>query len=122
VTYLAVVLAGAAGAASRFVIDHAVSRLAARVLPLGTLVVNVLGCAIAGTLAGLVARHGLDDTVRVVVGAGFLASFTTYSTFAVETMRLAEQHTERTAVLNVAATLVLTITGAALGYAVVVTA
>lgn len=114
----AVVAAGAVGAGLRFTLDHLVSHLA-RVLPVGTLVVNVAGSAAAGVLAGLVAHHGLDDAARAVVGAGFLAAFTTYSTFAVETVRLADDHHPRTAALNVAATLVLTVAAAALGYAAV---
>jgi fluoride exporter len=116
---LAVVLAGAVGAGSRFVVDHAVTRLTARVMPLGTLVVNVTGSAAAGVLAGLAARHGLDETVRLAAGTGFLAAFTTYSTFAVETVRLVERHA-RTAVLNAVASLVLSAGTAGIGYAMLV--
>jgi fluoride exporter len=118
VTFWAVVAAGAVGAGCRFTVDHVVSHLS-RVLPVGTLVVNVAGSAAAGVLAGLVAHHGIDDAARTVVGAGFLAAFTTYSTFAVETARLAEDHDAPVAALNVAATVVLTVVAAALGYAAV---
>ncbi len=117
-TLLAVVVAGALGAASRFVLDHALTLRASGLLPRGTLLVNAAGSALAGALAGLAARHGLDDTVRVVAGAGFLAAFTTFSTFAVETVRLAEQHAGRTAALNAAAHLVLSTAAAGLMYAV----
>ena len=43
---------------------------------MGTLPVNVVGSAGAGALAGLVARHGVGDTARLVVGTGFLGAFT----------------------------------------------
>jgi fluoride exporter len=112
------VVAGALGAGCRFTVDHVVSHLA-RVLPVGTLVVNVAGSAAAGVLAGLVAHHGIPDATRAVVGAGFLAAFTTYSTFAVETVRLADDHAGPVAVLNVAATVMLTLAAVALGYAAV---
>jgi fluoride exporter len=117
VTVLAVVVAGAVGAASRFIVDHVVSQVVARVLPVGTVVVNVTGSAAAGLLAGWVARHGLDESVRQAVGSGFLAAFTTFSTFAVETIRLAESDDRGTAVLYVAVTVTLSTAAAALGYA-----
>lgn len=116
-TLLAVVAAGAVGAASRFVLDHAMTRASVRLLPAGTLVVNVTGSASAGILAGLAARHSLDETLRVVVGTGFLAAFTTYSTFAVETVRLAQNHARRAAAVNAGAHLLLSIGAAGLAYA-----
>jgi fluoride exporter len=117
VTLLAVIAAGAVGAASRFVLDHAIGRMATGRLPVGTLVVNVTGSAAAGVLAGLAARHSLDEALRVVVGTGFLAAFTTYSTFAVETVRLAEDGGRRAAAVHAGAHLVLTVGAAGLGYA-----
>jgi fluoride exporter len=116
VTLLAVMFAGAVGAASRFVLDHAISQKSARLLPAGTLVVNVTGSALAGLLAGLGARHSLDETLRIVVGTGFLAAFTTYSTFAVETVRLAEAN-RPVAAVNAGAHLVLSVGAASIAYA-----
>lgn len=116
-TLLAVIVAGAVGAASRFVLDHAITQVTTRRLPVGTLVVNVTGSALAGLLVGLAARHGLDDTLQIVGGTGFLAAFTTYSTFAVETVRLAEDHARRAAAVNVGAHLVLSVGAASLAYA-----
>ncbi|WP_372912493.1 CrcB family protein [Salinigranum sp.] len=52
---------------------------------LGTLVVNVLGSFALGVLVTAVTSHRL----RVLVGTGLLSSFTTYSTFAVETATVA---------------------------------
>ncbi len=114
---LAVAIAGAAGAAARYVVDTAASGPWSRRFPLGTLLVNVVGSAAGGVLAGLVARHGVDDTVRVVVGTGFLGAFTTFSTFAVGTVRLAGDGSSGAAALNVAVTLVLTVGLAGAGYA-----
>jgi CrcB protein len=58
--------------------------------PPGTLLVNVLGSALLGVLlyAGRYAGT-LSPETRTVLAAGFLASFTTYSTFALETARAA---------------------------------
>ena len=50
----------------------------------GTLVVNVVGSFVLGLLVTLVTNH----RTRIFVGTGLLSSFTTYSTFAVETAAL----------------------------------
>lgn len=57
--------------------------------PYGTLVVNVLGSfglALAG--AWLSARTGLSPHIRLLVGVGFFGAFTTFSTFASQSMTL----------------------------------
>ena len=119
-TLVAVVLAGALGAGSRVVVDHVVTRLVRWTVQAGTLVINVTGSAVAGVLAGWVARHGLDEGIRVVVGSGFLAAYTTFSTFAVESLRLLEEGELRSAALSVAAQVVLSGAAAGLGYAALV--
>jgi CrcB protein len=121
VTLLLVVLAGAAGAGARFVVDHAIAQAVDRELPVGTLVVNTVGSFGAGVLAGWVVAHGVGEQARLVIGAGFLGAFTTFSTFAVETLRLVEEGATGPAVRNVAASLALTMTAAAVGYAIAAT-
>ncbi|MDO8282866.1 MAG: fluoride efflux transporter CrcB [Thermodesulfovibrionia bacterium] len=57
--------------------------------PLGTLVVNVLGCLVIGFLGGLAeARNVLGPDVRLFLFIGFLGGFTTFSSFGHETMAL----------------------------------
>ena len=54
--------------------------------PYGTFAVNVLGCLVAGVLAGLVERHGLFSAeVRLFLFTGLLGGFTTFSAFGLET-------------------------------------
>jgi CrcB protein len=73
-------------------------------LPWGTLAANVLGAFALGVLLYEARLTGmLSPETRLVVGTGFLSSFTTYSTFAVETAGLAP----RFAAANVAANYVL---------------
>ena len=115
-----VTMAGAAGAAARYVVDAAAAGTWSRRFPMGTLLVNVVGSATAGVLAGLVARHGVGDTARVVLGTGFLGAFTTFSTFAVDTVRLTGDGRSGAAALNVTVTLLLTVGLAGAGYAVAV--
>lgn len=76
----------------------------------GTLVVNVVGSFALGVLVTFVTDH----RTRLFVGTGLLSSFTTYSTFAVETWALAPTF----GLLNVGANYVLGIAAAFAGFAV----
>lgn len=78
---------GVAGAVCRYAVGLV---LGTWVLPWGTLVANVGGSFLLGVLLyNRRLRGGVSPRVRLVAGTGFLSSFTTYSTFAVETSRLA---------------------------------
>ena len=96
-----VALGGFVGAIAR----HALAvSLPTAGLPWGTLAANVLGAFALGVLLYEARLSGmLSPETRLVVGTGFLSSFTTYSTFAVETAGLAPAF----AVANVAANYVL---------------
>ncbi len=93
---LALVAAGGfAGATGRYAVA-----VAAPAPELGTLAVNVAGSFALGLFLDLVRRtDAVSQRTRLLLGTGFLSSFTTYSTFAVETAALAP----RWAVANVAA-------------------
>ncbi len=95
-------LVGSGGFAGA-VLRHAVA-VSLPTAVIGTLAVNVLGSfALGGLLSGAPVADRLSPETRLVVGTGFLASFTTYSTFAAETASLSPG----LAVVNVAATYAL---------------
>lgn len=85
---LLVLLGGVAGTPSRYGVAQL---LPARpgTLPVATLLVNVVGGFLLGTLLEALARRGPDSggrrQARLLVGTGFLGAFTTYSSLAVET-------------------------------------
>ena len=115
---LGVALFGALGAMARYGVGLWLGRLEGTRLPLPTIAVNLAGSFILGLLAALaVADIGLPRTLRVPVATGLLGSFTTFSTFSVETVRLLEQGDLRSASLNVAIQLGLGLLGAAAGIA-----
>lgn len=125
VLLLAVAIAGGLGALARFALAAAVGRCAAWFVrpepagwfsglvggvpgaaPLGTLVVNAVGCLLFGLIWGWTAtREGIlgftTPEVRVVVLTGFLGAFTTFSTFAFETTHLLRHGHAAAALLNV---------------------
>ncbi|MFE0751578.1 fluoride efflux transporter CrcB [Gordonia sp. NPDC058843] len=88
---LAVMLAGALGAVTRFVVDGAVRHRWPTTTPWGTLAINVSGSALLGVLAGLVVFHGASHDWQLIVGTGFCGGYTTFSTASFEAVRLAQR-------------------------------
>jgi CrcB protein len=114
IVWIGVLVAGGLGAVLRFLVDGAVARRAARSvhfvgLPYGTFVVNISGAALLGLLGSLaLSRH-----VALIADTAFVGSYTTFSTWMLETQRLSEERQVRNAVANIVVSIVLGI-GAAL--------
>jgi fluoride exporter len=117
VTILLVGIAAFVGAICRYLVDLAVQHRTEAVLPLGTLVVNLTGSVAFGFLVGLGLYHGLDSTTRTVAGVGFLGAYTTFSTFAYETVRLLEDGSLFEALVNAVLSLALGLAAAGAGIA-----
>jgi CrcB protein len=100
---LAVLLGGALGAVARYGLDTLIEHRAFSVFPWSTFVINISGCFAAGVvIAALVDRHHLPAALRVGLVVGFLGAYTTFSTFAQETVDLAKTHDFVLAVVNAA--------------------
>jgi CrcB protein len=82
VTLLLVLLAGALGAASRYLVERAVTARVRREWPWGTFVVNVTGCFALGLLTGV------TGTAHTVLGTGLVGAYTTFSAYAVEVVKV----------------------------------
>ena len=93
-----VVLAGALGAPARFLLERAISTWFPHAFPWGTLVVNLSGSLALGLLVGTALDGGVGDGTRTVLGTGFLGSYTTFSTYAYEVVKRAEDGHRRAAV------------------------
>jgi CrcB protein len=105
---------GGVGAVLRFLLDGAVSRRLGRAFPYGTLAVNLSGAAALGVLVGA-AVHG--DAYRLW-GVGLVGGYTTFSTWMLESHRLAEEGRAAHTVLNVVGSLVLGVLAVWVGRAV----
>jgi len=82
-------LGGVVGALCRYGLGTFVQRLAGGAFPLGTMLVNLLGCLFIGFLAGLQeARQMLSPEWALFVFVGFLGSFTTFSTLGLDAFKL----------------------------------
>lgn len=101
-------VAGFFGAISRYWLDGLVSRLTGGQFPWGTFVVNVSGCFAIGFLTALLTGKVLPHPmVRTAVLVGFIGAYTTFSTFAYETVQLARGGAFLMALANVSASVVV---------------
>ena len=112
-------VAGAFGAVARYVTDGAVHERWAPRVPMGTLVVNVLGSFVLGLLTGAALYHHPDPALRTVVGTGFCGALTTWSTLSWETVRLLDEGAPGGAALAMLCGLGSSLAAGALGIALV---
>jgi len=108
---------GAIGSMARYLVTGLAQRLLDVQFPLGTLVVNAVGCLVIGVLMSLVEdRQLLSPDMRVLLMVGVLGGFTTFSAFGYETIQMLRHGDVRFAALNVAANLALSLGAVAAGW------
>ncbi len=111
-TPLLVVAGAMAGAPLRLLVTRLAAR-GGRDPARGTLAVNVAGSALLGLVLGGAAA---PPAVVALVGTGFCGTLTTFSTFGADVLRLLEQRQLARGLAHLAATVVLGVGAAALGY------
>jgi CrcB protein len=118
-TVLLVIIGGGVGAIARFLVDGTVGVWFARQredsdYPLGTLIVNLSGALLLGLLVGL----GTSDRAMTLLGTATLGSYTTFSTWMLETHRPAQDGDTGLAWVNIALSVVLGLAAVVLGRAI----
>ncbi len=111
--WVALTIAGGAGSYARFALDRLVVARTHERLPYGILVVNLLGAFLLGLLTSW---HSPREWLWIAE-VGFVGTFTTFSTWMLDTHRLALDGRWRAATANVVVSLVLGVALAALGRA-----
>ena len=103
-----IALGGAVGAILRYGASIGIYSLFGRSFPYGTLFVNVFGSLLMGVLTVmLLERFDIGAEWRAAVLVGLLGSFTTFSTFSIETLYLLEQGESMRAVVNMVLSVLL---------------
>ena len=109
-TILFIAVGGALGAVMRYLSQVTVYELVGRGFPFGTLFVNVTGSFLMGLLSiFLVEKFNLGAEWHMAILIGVLGSFTTFSTFSLETLVLFEQGDMFKALANIMLSVVLCI-------------
>jgi fluoride exporter len=116
---LAIAAGGAIGAVARYTFASLVFRAIPTLFPAGTFAVNVAGCLAFGLLAGLAEqRFALGPLARSFLMVGLLGAFTTFSTFAFESVELLRDGQFAWAALNVGGQVVAGVAGIWVGYVI----
>ena len=84
---LLVTLGGGLGSMLRYLTSAYVARHNSGAFPLPTFLVNIAGCLLIGLLFGLSGRY-LNENVKLLFIPGFCGGYTTFSTFAIENLKL----------------------------------
>ncbi|HWN72781.1 MAG TPA: fluoride efflux transporter CrcB [Solirubrobacterales bacterium] len=109
--WVGVALLGGCGALARFGLTLLVADRLHPHLPLGTMAVNVSGAFLLGLLVG----GSVGGDARLLLGVGLLGSYTTFSTWMLETQRVGEAGKRQIAVVNLLLSIALGLAAAALG-------
>jgi len=110
--WVAIALFGGAAAVARFVIDATFADRSDHPFPLGILAVNIGGTLVLGLVAGA----ALSGEALVIVAGGVIGSFTTFSTWMLDSHRLGESGHARLAWLNIGLSLIAGFAAVALGH------
>jgi CrcB protein len=91
VTVLWIGLGGFIGANARYFMGRAIIERYGSAFPWGTLTINVLGSFLIGIVLELIAQRAIaEPAYRLFLVVGFLGGFTTFSSFAFESVTLLE--------------------------------
>src|SRR5262245_59179996 len=118
--WLAVGIGGALGSLARHAVNMFFGHVLESAVPYATATVNLVGSFVIGLLAGLIAHTAIamSANVRTFVFVGLLGGFTTFSSFALDTLTLSQGGQVSTAFWNVALQVVLGMAAVYAGYSV----
>jgi len=112
--WLAVAAVGGVGAIGRFLLDSLIAAHAGRDFPYGTFTINITGALILGALTGSL----LAGNLLLIAGTATIGSYTTFSTWMLESHRLAEDREYVRSLLNIALSLLAGFGAAFVGHTI----
>lgn len=113
---LLVAAGGAIGASARHLVGVASLRAFGSSFPIGTMIVNIVGCLLMGVFIGLLsARFQGSEALRLFVATGFLGGFTTFSAFSLDFTVLWERGETLLAIGYVAVSVLVSLAALAAG-------
>lgn len=114
---LSIGLGGFVGSVARYAIGYLIDSRGDGSFPYGILVVNLVGCLLFGLMSGVVeSREMFTEEVRALIFIGLLGSFTTFSTFSSDSLKMLSEGDFLGGFLNIGLSLVLGLVFIWLGY------
>jgi CrcB protein len=113
--WLYIAVGGACGSVLRHAAQIGVQRAVGHPFPVGTLLVNVVGCLLIGVVAALAGPLAWREEHRLAVMTGVLGGFTTFSAFGLETISLVDHGRLPLAIANVVLSVALGLLAVYLG-------
>lgn len=111
----AIFVGGGAGSLGRYWTGRLIGERYDGAFPVGTFAINVIGSFLLGLFATLAAEYARLEVLGGLLATGFLGGFTTFSTYALESLLLYVDDGRRLALLGFAAPIVFGLIAAALG-------
>ena len=116
---LLIAIGGALGSVARYLFSSFVLRASGSLLGVGTFAVNVVGCVVFGVIAGLAERRFVfGPETRTFLLIGLLGGFTTFSSFAFESVQLLRDGQFLAATVNIVGQVVAGIVGLWMAFAI----
>jgi CrcB protein len=107
---------GFIGAAARYIISVASTKLFPNNFPYGTFIVNIVGCFLIGVIMESSYKYGnISDNMKVFLTTGILGGLTTFSTFSNETIELFLKGKSFTGFINILLNVILCLVGVYIG-------
>ncbi len=113
---LILAVGGALGTVARYGSTLFIEKFAIRPFPLGTIGINIIGSFLMGLIfVFILEKNHLEDIWRLPLMVGFLGAYTTFSTFALDTVKLLEQQHVLVAMIYILSSVLFTVLAIFLG-------
>jgi len=115
-TFVLISLGAIVGANLRYWLSLWAVDAVGKTFPWGTLIINFTGSALLGVFTGWLSNHvNIDPRVRLLIAVGFFGAYTTFSTYANETIALLQSGNWLGATGNILGTNIMCLVGALIG-------